>query len=129
MRLYHITPRTNLAAIEREGLDPQRAAGRRKVVWIAHASQLTNLLDHIAAHQNVDPRSLVILQLFLPAQLVKRHRLGIYSTRVLIPSGRIAASITACSFMSKKRDFCWEAWSLYEHGPYQTQRGIRHETP
>lgn len=47
-RYYHVTHRDNVAAIIESGLDPFKAHGKMKVVWLCSVSRLSWAIAHVS---------------------------------------------------------------------------------
>ena len=83
MKLYHVTRRDNLPSILADGLDPERARGKRKSVWGVTAGQVQWALVHVLAKPwNRDARlsDLVVIELSLPRSAVRRYHRTIWYT-------------------------------------------------
>lgn len=60
---YHWTPRSNLASIAVDGLDPSRARGKLRVVWCCEETRVAWAVGHVAKHHECSPDDMVLLRL------------------------------------------------------------------
>lgn len=60
---YHWTPRSSLASIAANGLDPQYARGKLKVVWCCDESRVAWAVGHVAKHHECSPDDMALLRI------------------------------------------------------------------
>src|SRR5262249_42317115 len=79
MILYHVTPRRNMASINRHGLLPEKATGRQEATWLVSRSQIVWAIAHTATKRDKAPiTKLVVLRVEVPRSRVRRFRRGIW---------------------------------------------------
>lgn len=77
--MYHVTHRAKVPAIERNGLNPMKARGRRKCVWVCSLVKLAWAAKHIADNHKWRAGDLVILRVCVRCEELKfSGRRGVY---------------------------------------------------
>lgn len=90
VKLYHATPRNYWRSIRREGLDPDRAQGKQRKVWLHTRSQQAWAALHCAARHSTDVSDMVVLQVIVPRSwLVMAPRRGRWTCSRPIEAARI----------------------------------------
>lgn len=76
MILYHATPKRNLESIRKDGLQPTRAAGRIKGIWLhTKSKQPWAILHTLKRHQLQSFDEVILLEVSIPrSQLTRRWR-------------------------------------------------------
>lgn len=82
MILYHATPRKFLQSIMESGLDPDRAVGRIKGVWLHTASKREWAILHTQHRHNT--QDVVVLTVKISRKSVTRRWRGLWSCAVPI---------------------------------------------
>ena len=80
MILYHATLKSNLESIRENGLDPDRATGKEKLVWLHTKSRREWAVLHTANRYNVSIDEIVIIQVNVPRSQLRRRWRGLWST-------------------------------------------------
>ena len=84
MRLYHATLLSNLESITENGLDPTRATGRDKAVWLHTASRREWAILHVQKRHNCTLDEIVIITVQIPRGWIRRKRRGLWASRQTI---------------------------------------------
>jgi hypothetical protein len=93
--LLHTSPRRNLRSIFAHGIQPHRAPGKLKVVWLTERRLAGWARSHVAKRHQVLPCEVAVLEVCLPVQLVRRARPGVFVCPRLIPASCITAASAA----------------------------------
>ena len=87
MRLFHATPRRNLASILKRGLLTSKSKGKRPVVWLhTHSHRDWATLHTRKRHET---REVAILSVDVPHQTIRRAGRGLWYCSVDVPPGRL----------------------------------------
>ena len=86
MTLYHATPQKHLNAIEAEGLDPMKSAGKRKEVWLHTKSKREWAVLH--TQQRHQTHDVVIIEVEVSRRHLTRRWRGLWSCPVSYHSVR-----------------------------------------
>lgn len=89
MILYHLTPAKNVSAVLKYGLDPRKAKGKIKGVWLATLPESYAIAEHIATHQSCELNDLVRLEVLVDAPGLRRFRKGVYISYRFLPFNRL----------------------------------------
>lgn len=89
MILYHLTPAKNVSAVLKYGLDPRKATGKIKGVWLATLPESYAMEQHIATHQSCELKDLVRLEVLVDTPGLRRFREGIYISYRFLPYNRL----------------------------------------
>lgn len=85
MILYHATPKRNLEQIERQGLDPNRATGKIKGVWLHTASKSAWAILHTIKRYDLKTfDEVAILKCNVPRRYLTRRWRGLWTTDRLV---------------------------------------------
>jgi hypothetical protein len=88
--LRHATPAGNLRSILSTGLDPARAQGKLRAVWLHSPSRSTWAVAHVSDRHQA--RSVHVLSVRIPRSWLVRRRSGIWSCKRHIPA-RLVSSV------------------------------------
>ena len=80
MRLYHATPQSNIASIQANGLDPNRATGKEPHIWLHTVSRRSWAILHTSKRHKCDISQVVIIEVEIPRSKIRRRRRGIWTT-------------------------------------------------
>ena len=80
MILFHATPKRNLENIERQGLDPMRATGKIKGVWLHTASRREWAILHTIQRHKCEVSEVVIIAVDVPRSQLRRRWRGLWTT-------------------------------------------------
>ena len=87
MRLYHATPRRNLASIRRRGLLTAKSKGKLPVVWLhSRGRRVWASLHTIKRHGT---KNVAILGASVSRQHLRRAGRGLWYSTVDVPPGRL----------------------------------------
>ena len=90
MILYHATPKRNLDSIRKHGLDPKRAAGKVKGVWLHTESRKPWAILHtIKRHRLQSFDDVVILKCKIPRSKLTRRGRGLWTTESIIDDVKV----------------------------------------
>ena len=79
MFLYHITPRRNMASIDKYGLLPEKATGKERAVWLVSRSLIPWGLAHTATKPGKAPvHKLLVYRVEIARAKVRRFRRGLW---------------------------------------------------
>ena len=84
-RLFHVTPRRNVASILAVGLRLECCRGRMRGVWVCDAHRLPWAVAHVANHQGTRPEDMSILSIDAEGMPLRFVRPGVW-----VVSGDIA---------------------------------------
>lgn len=85
MRLYHVTSKRKASSINRSGLDPAHATGKRQAVWLVAASRIPWALAHTAAKPGRgNVRNLIVYTVQVPRRKLTRYARGIWYTPEIV---------------------------------------------
>jgi hypothetical protein len=87
MRLFHATPRRNLASILKRGLLTAKAKGKLPLVWLHSASRRDWAVLHTEKRHGT--KNVVILSVDVPRQTLGRAGRGLWFTSIDVPSARL----------------------------------------
>lgn len=88
--LYHATPKNYWRSIRREGLDPERAQGKQRKVWLHSKSNQAWAALHCADRHGTDIADMVVLQVIVPRSwLTMAPRRGRWTCSRLVERSRI----------------------------------------
>lgn len=82
MILYHTTPRKNLEAIRRLGINPAISQGKAPRVWLHTRTKAAWAYLHISKHHRTT--DLVTFEVQVSRSFLTRHRRGIWTTSDLV---------------------------------------------
>ena len=86
MQLRHATKRSNLESIQRDGLLPNKAVGKRAAVWLHKPGKTPWALLHTQTRKGASLEELVVLEINVPRSWLTRHQTGLwYCPRVISP--------------------------------------------
>lgn len=98
MILYHATPKRNLEQIEKQGLDPNRATGEIKGVWLHTQSKTAWAILHtIKRHGLQSFDDVVILKCNVPRRYLTRRWRGLWTTDRLVIDFEVVDAATAAA--------------------------------
>ena len=80
MKLYHATPKANLASITATGLDPNSSRGKEKVVWLHTRSRREWAILHTTEKFKCEVSDVVIIEVDVPRTQLRRRWRGIWVT-------------------------------------------------
>ena len=80
MKLYHATPKSNLASIRANGLDPNRSRGAKSEVWLHTRSRREWAILHTTARHKCEVSDVVILEVNVPRTKLRRRWRGLWTT-------------------------------------------------
>jgi hypothetical protein len=89
--LRHASPAYNLRSILASGLDPARALGKLRAVWLHSSSRSTWAVAHVADRHQA--RSVQVLSVRVPRSWLVRRKSGIWSCRRHIPARCISSVV------------------------------------
>lgn len=90
MKLYHATRKQNLESIRVNGLDPNRANGKEKLVWLHTTSRREWAIIHTATRHNCEVSDVMIIEVDVPRSKLRRRWRGLWTTaETLTEFGRI----------------------------------------
>lgn len=92
LKLYHVTLRSNLPSIRREGIVPQKALGRIQAVWIASEGLVPWVIQHLASQRGWKPSDMCWIRLRAKVSQLVRRRRGIYLSPFTIPPAMIVCT-------------------------------------
>lgn len=79
--LWHVTHKTKIGKINREGLRVARSEGSLKRIWLAEGTKLTWALEHVAKHHNWPLEQMAFFLVGLPKDfLLAPIRQGIWTS-------------------------------------------------
>jgi hypothetical protein len=84
---WHITPYVNLDSIAGYGVLPEKAKGKRKLVWLVKWRGIAWALAHCSARHGLPVGSLVAIRVLIKEEHVKHHRLSMYYTDQICSRG------------------------------------------
>ena len=89
MKIRHATPAQNLASILKSGLLCSKSRGRLKVVWLhtPHKTEWATL--HTVQRHGGRVEEVVVLEMSVPRNWLRRSRKGLWYSARDIPAGRI----------------------------------------
>ena len=79
MRLYHATLKSNLQSITHDGLLPEKAAGRRKAVWLHTKSKRGWAIAHTQQRHNATLDEIVIFEIEITRSRLTRRWRGLWT--------------------------------------------------
>ena len=79
MKLYHATPKSNLDSIRTAGLDPNRAKGQIKGIWLHTASKQAWAILHTMKRHGCGIDDVVLLEVNLPRTDLTRRWRGLWT--------------------------------------------------
>ena len=98
MILYHATPRRNLDSIRKHGLQPQRATGRIKGIWLHTQSKTPWAILHtIKRHRLNSFDDVVILKCKIPRNRLTRRWRGLWTCDSVITDFDVVDAATAAA--------------------------------
>ena len=80
MKLYHATPRKNIDSIKATGIDPDYSTGKIVAVWLHTKSRREWAVLHTQRRHNVGASDIVIIEVEVPREDLRRRYKGIWST-------------------------------------------------
>ena len=90
MKLYHATPKKNLASIQATGLDPNRSLGKETLVWLHTRSRTEWAILHTTQRQKCEVSEVSIIEVEVPRSRLRRRWRGLWTTpETLTEFGRI----------------------------------------
>ena len=93
MKLYHATPKANLASITATGLDPNRSRGKEKAVWLHTRSRREWAILHTSTKHKCDVSEVAIIEVDVPRTKLRRRWRGLWSTAIGITEfGRVSSA-------------------------------------
>ena len=100
MVLYHITPRRNMAIIDKYGLLPERATGKEKAVWLVTRTLIPWGLAHTATKPGKGPITrLVVYRVEVSRAQLRRRCRGLWRAfERLWPVGCEPASVYTLAY-------------------------------
>ena len=87
MRLFHATPRRNLASIRRRGLLTAKSKGKLPVVWLHSRSRRDWASLHTMKRHGT--RDVAILSVDVPRHTLRRAGRGLWYSTPDVPPGRL----------------------------------------
>jgi len=85
-RYYHVTHRDRVADIIEDGLDPLKARGKLKAVWLCSSARLTWAIAHVSANHDWPIIKLRVLSVHADPRNIKTWRWrGIYISTLSLP--------------------------------------------
>lgn len=75
VRVYHVTPGFNQAAILAVGVDPAWSRGKREVSWWVTLPRLEWALAHVSARYAVSTGALWVVESHVPEYLLRRTKM------------------------------------------------------
>lgn len=87
MKLFHATPRRNLASIRRRGLLTAKSKGRLPVVWLHSASKREWATHHTMKRHRT--REVALIGVSVSRQTLRRAGRSLWYSTVDVPPGRI----------------------------------------
>ena len=79
MKLYHATPKSNIDSIRTAGLDPNRAKGQIKGVWLHTQSKQSWAILHTMTRHEVGIDDVVLLEVETPRSNLTRRWRGLWT--------------------------------------------------
>ena len=79
MKLYHATPKSNLDSIRQHGLDPSRANGKVKGVWLHTQSKQSWAILHTMKRHACGIDDVVLLEVNLSRAALSRRWRGLWT--------------------------------------------------
>ena len=80
MKLYHATLKTHLNSICDNGLDPDLATGKLKVIWLHTKSRRHWAIAHVQKRHKVTLEDVVVIEVNVPRSRLTRRWRGLWST-------------------------------------------------
>lgn len=100
--LYHVTHRSNLASILRQGLRPTRAKTKWSTIWLCSEEAIADIIQHMAQRHRWTTTALIVFRVQIDTNHLRRNRaIGIYHYPHEIP-------------VSREDVFLWERGELRE---------------
>ena len=84
MKLYHTTPKSNLDSIRKNGLDPNRASGKIKGVWLHTSSKREWAVIHTANRHQIALDEVIVIEVEVPRKNLARRWRGLWTASVAI---------------------------------------------
>lgn len=77
--LYHVTRRTNLPSILRQGLQPARSKTVWPTIWICSEEAIEDMMQHMTRRHGCSRKTLVVIRVQVDARRLRRNRApGVY---------------------------------------------------
>lgn len=77
--LYHVTHRSNLDAILRQGLRPTKAKTKWSTIWLCAEERIEDLLQHMAQRHGWSTSVLIVIRVQVDTYHLRRNRApGVY---------------------------------------------------
>lgn len=90
MLLYHATHKHNVDGIRKHGLDPSRATGKRKAVWLHDEDLWTWAINHVCDRHKWERSEIVLFCVQVGSLPVKRSKhAGVYYVEGWVPTSQI----------------------------------------